>query len=308
MHLRTIILASLLVVAAQLSATKTVLIFGGNTGWISQKLVDLFKAQKYNVVCAESRLENREAIDREIRMVRPYCIVNAAGVTGRPNVDWCETHQRETIRANIIGTLNLADIACNYAIHVTNLGTGCIYEYDADHQIGGRAFTEEDEPNFSGSFYSKTKIFLDSMLQSYPNVLNLRLRMPISDDLHPRNFITKISGYKKVINIPNSMTILHDLLPLIPTMIERKLTGNYNFVNPGVISHNEVLDLYKKYIDPTFTYANFTIEEQNRVLAAKRSNNELDASKLLREFPHLPDIKTGMVGVFKRMQKNLKRE
>ena len=45
-------------------------------------------------------------------------------------------------------------------------------------------------------------------------MLILRVRMPISDDLSPRNFITKISKYEKVVNIPNSMSVLYDLLPI----------------------------------------------------------------------------------------------
>ena len=51
--------------------------------------------------------------------------------------------------------------------------------------------------------------------------------------------------------------------------------GVFNFCNPGAISHNEILDLYKQVIDPTFEYSNFTIEEQNKILVAKRSNNTL---------------------------------
>lgn len=31
----------------------------------------------------------------------------------------------------------------------------------------------------------------------------LRVRMPISDDLVARNFVTKITKYEKVVNIPN---------------------------------------------------------------------------------------------------------
>jgi hypothetical protein len=50
----------------------------------------------------------------------------------------------------------------------------------------------------------------------------------------------------QVCNIPNSMTILDDLLPVSIVMAERKLTGVFNFTNPGAISHNEILDLYKE--------------------------------------------------------------
>ena len=300
---RNIILLNFFIVTT-LSSAEKFLVFGGR-GWIGTKIVKLLSEQNFSVVIAKSRLENRNDVDREIRDTAPDRVINAAGVTGRPNVDWCETHKQETMRANIIGALNLADVCYLHGIHMTNLGTGCIYEYDALHSIGsGIGFKESDEPNFDGSFYSKTKIMLDKLLQEYPNVLNLRLRMPISDDLHERSFITKITKYKKVINIPNSMTVLHDLLPIAIKMSLKKFTGNYNFINPGVISHNEILDLYKKYVDPTFTYQNFTVEEQNQILHARRSNNELDATKLLKEFPEVPPIKESIIKVFERMQKN----
>lgn len=77
----------------------------------------------------------------------------------------------------------------------------------------GIGFTEEEEPNFKGSFYSYTKTLAEKLLREYSNVLLLRVRMPISDDLNPRNFVTKISKYERVVDIPNSMSVLHDLLP-----------------------------------------------------------------------------------------------
>ena len=87
---------------------------------------------------------------------------------------------------------------------------------------------------------------VEQMLKVYSSTLILRVRMPISDDLSPRNFITKIVKYDRVVNVPNSMTVLYELLPASITMAEKKLSGVYNFCNPGVISHNEMLDLYKK--------------------------------------------------------------
>jgi len=279
------------------------LVFGGKTGWIGQQLVALLEKQNHIVVAAESRLEDRKQLEEEIRAVKPNFIINAAGVTGRPNVDWCEDHKVETLRANIIGALNLADVAYSHQIHVTNFGTGCIYQYDEAHPMySGMGFKEEEKPNFSGSFYSKSKIMLDELLKSYPNVLNLRLRMPISSDLHPRSFVTKIIHYEKVINIPNSMTVLDDLLPVAIEMALRHLTGNYNFTNPGAMSHNDILSLYQLYVDPSFTWKNFTVEEQNKILKAQRSNNELDVSKLLAEFPNIPSIQESMENVFKRMK------
>lgn len=291
---------------SQGSSTEIFLVFGGKTGWIGQKLVKILQEQNYQVYTATSRLENREELEREIELIQPNFIINAAGVTGVPNVDWCEDNQQTVLRTNIIGVLNLIDVAFLHGIHVTNIGTGCIYQYDEEHPMGsGIGFTEEDEPNFSGSFYSKTKGMLDKMLLSYPNVLNLRIRMPITDDLYPKNFITKITKYAKVVNIPNSMTILDDLLPISIEMTLRGLKGNYNFTNPGAISHNEILELYKKYVDPSFSWKNFTVEEQNKILKAQRSNNELDTSKLQKEFPNIPSVHESIHKVFMRMKEKV---
>ena len=140
--------------------------------------------------------------------------------------------------------------------------TGCIFEYDEAHPMGsGIGFTEEDLPNFTGSYYSKTKGMVEALLRDFKdNVCVLRVRMPISSDLNsPRNFIYKIKNYAKIVNIPNSMTVLDELLPYSIEMSLRKLTGVYNFTNPGVISHNELLDLYRDYVDPSLTYTNFTL-------------------------------------------------
>ena len=60
----------------------------------------------------------------------------------------------------------------------------------------------------------------------------------------------------------------------------RGLTGIMNYTNPSAISHNEILELYKSYIDPEFTWKNFSLEEQSKVIIAPRSNNLLDTARV----------------------------
>lgn len=269
----------------------------GKTGWIGGLLGKLCTEKGIAYEYGKGRLENRTSLEDDIAAVKPTHVFNAAGVTGRPNVDWCETHKIETIRANVVGTLTLADVCKQKDLLLINYATGCIFEYDAKHPEGsGIGFTEEESANFTGSYYSKTKAMVEDMLREFDNVCTLRVRMPISSDLsNPRNFITKISRYNKVVNIPNSMTILDELLPISIEMAKRNLRGIWNFTNPGVVSHNEILEMYKEYIDPSFTYKNFTLEEQAKVIVAARSNNELDASKLAKEFPEMLGIKESLI-------------
>lgn len=269
----------------------------GRTGWIGGLLGKLCESQGIKYTYGSGRLENRASLESDVAAVQPTHVFNAAGVTGRPNVDWCESHKVETIRANVVGTLTLADVCRENAIVLINYATGCIFEYDDNHPIeSGVGFKEEDTPNFIGSFYSKTKAMVEDLLNNYDNVCTLRVRMPISSDLsNPRNFITKIARYEKVVNIPNSMTILDELLPISIEMAKRNLTGIYNFTNPGVVSHNEILEMYREYIDPKFTWKNFTLEEQAKVIVAPRSNNELETTKLKQEFPELLPIKESLI-------------
>ncbi|KAL5559400.1 hypothetical protein UlMin_035611 [Ulmus minor] len=269
----------------------------GRTGWIGGLLGKLCKEGGIEFEYGNGRLEDRKSLFEDMRRVRPSHVFNAAGVTGRPNVDWCESHKVETVRANVVGTLTLAEVCKEQGLLLMNFATGCIFEYDNEHPLGSSiGFKEADKPNFIGSFYSKTKAMVEELLGEYENVCTLRVRMPISSDLNnPRNFITKISRYSKVVNIPNSMTVLDELLPISIEMAKRGCRGIWNFTNPGVISHNQILEMYRDYIDPHFKWENFDLEEQAKVIVAPRSNNELDASKLKEEFPQLLSIKDSLI-------------
>lgn len=130
----------------------------GRTGWIGGLLGRLCTERGIAFAYGAGRLENRAQLEDDIAGNSPTHVFNAAGVTGRPNVDWCETHRVETIRANVVGTLTLADVCRERGLILINYATGCIFEYDGKHPLGsGVGFVEEDTPNFVGSFYSKTK-------------------------------------------------------------------------------------------------------------------------------------------------------
>mmetsp|Transcript_10939 Transcript_10939/g.28068 ORF Transcript_10939/g.28068 Transcript_10939/m.28068 type:complete len:319 (-) Transcript_10939:304-1260(-) len=269
----------------------------GRSGWIGSLLGDLLTADGAEFSFGTARLEDRAAIESDIERVRPTRVLNAAGITGRPNVDWCEDNKQTCVRGNVIGTLNLADVCAQHDLHMTYFGTGCIFHYDENFPQGsGKGFREEDTPNFTGSYYSHCKAMTENLLRAFPKVLTLRVRMPIVQDImYPRNFITKIIKYHKVVDIPNSMTVLPELLPYSLEMSRRALTGVMNFTNPGAISHNEILQLYKEYIDPDFTWENFTLEEQAKVIVAPRSNNLLDTARMEGEFPQLLGIRESII-------------
>ena len=160
----------------------------------------------------------------------------------------------------------MSELCKNREIHFTYLGTGCIFKFDEEHPFGTEenGFTEDSLPNFFGSSYSIVKGFTDRVMKLYESTtLNLRIRMPITGEKNPRNFITKITTYPYICSMPNSMTVLPQLLPLVLDMMRKRTTGTINLTNPGLISHNEILEMYKEIVDPSFTWKNFTKEEQS---------------------------------------------
>lgn len=271
-----------------------VLVFGGN-GWIGNKVVNLLASQEIPVFKAECRADDQLAVVSEIEQVDG--ITHVMSFIGRTHgtyegvkigtIDYLEKPGKmvENMRDNLFAPLMLAEICKQKNIHFTYLGTGCIFDYDDEQHLFGdesTGFLETDKPNFFGSSYSIVKGYTDQLMQllNDGSTLNVRIRMPITDEFNDRNFVTKITNYAKVCSIPNSMTVLNELLPIMIELALHKKVGTVNLTNPGLITHNEILAMYKEIVDPSFTWNNFTIEEQNQILASKRSNNCLDTSVL----------------------------
>jgi len=292
----------------------------GSKGWIGNQFVEILKDTNTNYVEGKSRVDNEIELEQEIQTVQPTHVVSFIGRThGKINnktystIDYLEQEGKlfENVRDNLFSPLLLADICNKNNIHYTYLGTGCIFKFDETHPFGKEenGFVENDQPNFFGSSYSIVKGFTDRLMRTYEDkVLNLRIRMPITGEKNPRNFITKIVNYDKICSVPNSMTVLPELLPYILDMMKNKTTGTMNLTNPGLISHNEILQMYKEIVDKDFKWNNFNQEEQRKILAADRSNNYLDTTKLEALYPKIKHIRTSVRECLIQYKETLKDE
>jgi 3,5-epimerase/4-reductase len=295
-----------------------VLIYGHN-GWIGKMMCSILQKKQVDYVLSKCRANNKEDVDNELMEVKPTHVMSFIGRTHGTTdegvqyttIDYLEQKGKiyDNVRDNLFSPMVLSLLCQKHDIHFTYLGTGCIFKYDDTHEFGNdkTGFHEEDKPNFFGSAYSVVKGFTDELMHLTTlttNTLNLRIRMPITDKLDPRNFITKITNYEYICSIPNAMTVLDDLLPIALDMATNKITGTMNLTNPGLISHNEVLTMYRDIVDPDFSWKNFTPEEQSKILDADRSNNCLDTSKLISLYPDVKPIKEAVYDTLIRMKKN----
>ncbi len=256
-----------------LSTSSLTILLLGSTGYLGSHV----KARFPDALTPRVDITDRAAVAAALESLKPDVVINCAGKTGRPNVDWCEDHKFETLSVNVTGALVLLQECAARHIRLVHYGSGCIYA--GDNQ--GRGWKEDDPPNFYGSFYSRTKAWSDQMLREFPDdVLNLRLRMPFDGSDHPRNLIMKLSQYRRVLDEPNSITSIPELINVTAELLARGITGTFNVVNPGPISPYRIMELYKEVVDPGHMFERLTADTLGEVAKAPRSNCILNGQKL----------------------------
>ena len=298
-----------------------ILIYGGN-GWIGGQFCNILEKNNVKYICSKNRANNYEDVMSDLSNNNPSHVISFIGRTHGcykgvkySTIDYLEKpgKLKDNIRDNLLAPLVIAKACSNYSkknrfVHFTYLGTGCIFKYDDNHSFESEenGFKEEDDANFFGSSYSTVKGVTDKLMSllNSETCLNLRIRMPITNIDNPRNFITKITTYEKICSIKNSMTVLPELLPIVLEMMKKQQKGTINLTNPGLISHNEILEMYKEIVDNNFTWKNFTIKEQSKILSSERSNNYLDTSKLQQLYPSVMNIKDSVRKILKNYVKN----
>ena len=273
------------------------ILFFGSKGWIGSQFGLFLNKNGISYTDSSVRADDEKAVEEVIKLHSPTHIVSFIGRTHGEEINTIDYLElpgklKDNIRDNLYSPIILSILCERYNIHYTYLGTGCIFSSDDPTKT---SIDEDELPNFFGSSYSIVKGFTDRFQHMYSkNTLNLRIRMPIVDFEHDRNFLSKIFKYNKICSMPNSMTVLEDMFPVIMDMIIKNTTGTFNLVNRGLITHNEILEMYKDRIDPSFTWENFSIEEQDAILLSKRSNTQLSNDKLYSLYPDIPDIKTSV--------------
>jgi len=279
---------------AKTETTNHIALVWGSRGWIGSQFVPLLSARGFAVVDATSRADDRAAVEAEVAAVKPTHLVSLIGRThgeGFSTIDYLEQSGKllENLTDNLYGPVTLAAVAKAAGLHLLYMGTGCIFTDDGTDY----AFTESDKPNFFGSAYSTVKGITDRLMnEEYKDTcLNVRIRMPISASPGPRNFISKIISYKSICSIPNSMTVMEDVLPCLVECMERKVVGPLNATNPGVLDHNTILGWYKELQDSSHVWKNVDTKELlASCVKSARSNNTLDTKRIQSLFPTLPTI------------------
>jgi len=248
---------------------KGVLIFG--EGYIGTKL------QKFlNCEITDKHIKQYSDIQDEIDRYKPKIIINAIGYTGYPNVDECENNIDKTMHANVCIPALLAEAVARNNVRLVHISSGCIFEFDHSQD---KPIEEKKEPDYMSLFYSRSKIYSEKILTIKgleKNILVLRIRIPLDCRSNPKNVLNKLIKYKKIIDIPNSVTYIPDFLKATKHLIAIKAFGIYNVVNKGGLRYPQLLDVYRKH-RPDF---NYEIVNLKKILKTPRTNLVLSTKKL----------------------------
>ena len=247
-----------------------------------------------------------------LRAKKPAFLINAAGFTGRPNVDACEVARADTLAGCVLLPQTIAH-ACEVAgIPWGHVSSGCLYSGAKIVENGKmrvekdmtrpemraliekspaaiHGFTESDTPNFSFrelpcSFYSGAKAMGEEAILGVGQNYSWRLRIPFDEIDGPRNYLSKVQRYPKVYDNLNSISHRGEFARACLDLWTRRAPfGIYNITNPGFITTRRVVELVEKILKPEKRFEFWKSDEEFYRVAAKtpRSNCVLDVCKLL---------------------------
>tara|TARA_Y100000593_G_scaffold62445_1_gene115691 strand:+ start:1704 stop:2567 length:864 start_codon:yes stop_codon:yes gene_type:complete len=260
----------------------------GKSGYIGKAFVEEAKRRniEYNALSrSEVDYTNYEELNSfflKIGACKYDVVINCAGFIGKPNVDACETRKAETIAGNVVFPVMLSNLCARFGATYCHISSGCIYNgYDKE-------YTEEDPPNFcfktnNGSFYSGTKALAEELINRDKTYV-CRLRIPFDHINSPRNYLSKLLNYDKLLDMKNSVSHRYDFVNACYDLIKKKAPyGIYNIVNSGFVSTAQVVQIMHRYLNINKNFDFFESEQQFYEIGASapRSNCILDNSKLL---------------------------
>lgn len=262
------------------------LILGGNgyVGTAFQKHLQQMRLPFEVISRSVVDYSDESSLLRLIEQRRPEFLINAAGYTGRPNVDACELHPTECLQGNAVLPGVIRSACEKVGLPWGHVSSGCIY---TGAKPDGSGFTEEDAPNFSFrqnncSFYSGCKALGEELLVGAADCFIWRLRIPFNDIDGPRNYISKMMRYDCLLKATNSLSQLDEFAEACVACWTRRVPyGIYNLTNPGFVTTEDVVALIKRHGLTQKDFRFFDSEDQFMKLAAKtpRSNCVLDTTK-----------------------------
>ena len=283
----------------------------GGSGYVGQAYQALLTRKGIafrNLRRADLDYTDTAALAVALKADRPDFLINAAGYTGKPNVDACELHKAECLFGNAVVPGRIAEACAAAGVPWGHVSSGCIY---SGARPDGTGFTEQDTPNFTFrtnhcSFYSGTKALGEEVLAGQPNVYLWRLRIPFDHVENPRNYLTKLMRYQRLLEAANSISQLHEFVAATFACWEKRIPfGTYNVTNPGHVTTREVVDLILKSGVCKKEYSFFKSEDEFMHVAAKtpRSNCLMDSAKLAAAGIRLTEVHDAVALALRQWQK-----
>jgi UDP-glucose 4,6-dehydratase len=258
----------------------------GKSGYVGKKFCLLPKLKNNLISIGRDSFNyyDRKLLGEFIKQNQIAFVINAAGYTGKPNVDACEVAKAECLSGNAVLPGIIREVCEDLKISWGHVSSGCIY---SGTRPDGMGWKEEDSPNFSFrsppcSFYSGTKALGEEVLEGAENCYIWRLRIPFNEERSPRNYLQKLLNYDSLLEAENSVSNLGEFVQKCIECFEKDVEpGIYNMTNPGSVTTWQVTEWMReeRVTDKQFKF--FKDEEQFMNIAAKtpRSNCVLDTSK-----------------------------
>tara|TARA_B100001093_G_C26848205_1_gene1023843 strand:- start:2016 stop:4139 length:2124 start_codon:yes stop_codon:yes gene_type:complete len=263
-----------------------IIIVGSNTliGEYFYKTL-MLKEENIKIINEYDNLEEKLLIYKD-KIKYIICAIEKSYEKNIYNTDYIEENLTNNLYYNLEIPLKIAKLCKDHNIFLAMISNGCLFNDDDTNEIN-----EDTIPNLTVSNHSIMHISKEKIIHLVnDNILNLRFRYPISGDLHPTCYLTKLISYNNtILNTNNSVSFLKDMIPLAILLLENKQTGIYNMCNNNFLNSIDTLIHYKYTIDPDLEINEIQKIEHDKKIG-KRSNVIVSNKKLMNKLNELNKI------------------
>jgi len=296
----------------------------GASGYIGEAFAKELQRRKKEFVALSRKQTDYTRFEPLLELLKskkPEFVINAAGYTGKPNVDACELAKADTLAGNTLLPQTIAQACATMKVPWGHVSSGCIFSGAKIAENGHtktekdltrpdlhaivekspekiRGFSETDAPNFSFrdlpcSFYSGTKALAEEAISGVGQSYIWRLRIPFDEFDNARNYLSKVQRYPKIYDNVNSVSHRADFVRACLDLWEKRAPfGIYNVTNRGFVTTRQVVEFIEKILKPNRKFEFWKDDKEFYQQAAKtpRSNCVMDVSKLLGAGVEIRDV------------------
>ena len=221
----------------------------------------LLGANGYMGSVFKEKLPEGSFIEMEYKNLSVQNLLNSWSFNHFDTIINCTGYTEDNKELSVYGNLNAPIILTEFVNIVKELKILHVSSCSIYKNYINKIYAENNKPNHTFSnvncidFHAGTKALAEKIIERYPNHYICRAGVIFDHIDHPKNYLTKLTKFNKLLELDNSLTNRQEFVDACIYLLENNCEfGKYNITNTGFASTSKTCDIIEKYLDKKFSF------------------------------------------------------